>query len=411
MKILHVSHTDQAGGRFTGFYMGQYAKDCDIQMLVWEKTSELTNVHQINYSRNRTMVQKCLNNVAEKLTIEDFSGLSGRFIQKLECFKNADIVHFHLIHNGNFFSPLSFSKLSKLKPIVWTIHDPWAMTGDCIYPFECDKWQSGCKISCPHPREDRPLAKISPRYKYKLKTQAYKSADLNLIVASSWMEQMVKKSPLLNKFPLYKIPFGIDESLFYDRNKAECRKRLGIEAGTNVIAFRDVGLEIDRFKGLKYLKEALQIYSPQGPTTLLILQDGRGFMDLADKYNIKRTGWIDGEDLAAAYGAADIFLMPSIQEAFGLSAVEAMACGTPVVCFTGTSLPDVIEAPRGGIAVPIADSKELALAISQLLTDKTLLDKVSQQARQIVLEKYRITQYIDSHLDLYTKLIAEHAKK
>jgi len=80
---------------------------------------------------------------------------------------------------------------------------------------------------------------------------------------------------------------------------------------------------------------------------LLILQDGKGFSALSPKYGVVTPGWIDGEDLAIALSAADVFVMPSIQEAFGLMAVEAMACGTPVIVFDGTALPGVIMLRSG----------------------------------------------------------------
>ena len=111
---------------------------------------------------------------------------------------------------------------------------------------------------------------------------------------------------------------------------------------------------------------------------------------------------------AVALSAADVFLMPSIQEAFGLMAVEAMACGTPVIVFEGTALPSVIRAPHGGLAVPARDSVALAGAIKRLLDDDDLRSELGGQARQIAEREYAFPLYIQRHLSLYEEVIERH---
>lgn len=226
------------------------------------------------------------------------------------------------------------------------------------------------------------------------------------------MQDRVQRSPLLRDFPCHLIPFGIDLETFRPRPKAECRKKLGIWPEQKVIVFRDNGLHSDRFKGMRWLMEALQMYEPQDPTCLLILQDGRAFRTLWPKYSVITPGWIDGEQLALALSAADVFLMPSIQEAFGLMAVESMACGTPVVVFEGTALPDVIKAkaPQSGLVVPLRDSVALAGAIKRLLEDDNLRDGVGRQARQIAEREYALPLYAQRHVSLYQDVIERHRR-
>ena len=164
------------------------------------------------------------------------------------------------------------------------------------------------------------------------------------------------------------------------------------------------------YKGISFLLEALEIYVPNKPTTLLILENGKCFHLLSSKYNILTLGWLDGEELAVALSAADIFLMPSIQESFGLMAVEAMATGTPVVVFEGTSLPEIIKAPLGGLAVKAKNSKALADAIQELLDNDVLRDKLSKQARLIAEQEYSFPLYVDRHISLYEDVIKSHKK-
>ena len=131
---------------------------------------------------------------------------------------------------------------------------------------------------------------------------------------------------------------------------------------------------------------------------------------MSPKYSVITPGWIDGKDVAVALSAADVFVMPSIQEAFGMMAVESMACGTPVITFDGTSLPEVIKAPLGGLVVPTKDSAALAGAIHKLLKDDELRDRLGKQARQIAEQEYSFTFYIEQHVNLYEAVIERHKR-
>ena len=137
----------------------------------------------------------------------------------------------------------------------------------------------------------------------------------------------------------------------------------------------------------------------------------KSFSRVMAKVQCDHAGWIDGEELAVALSAADVFLMPSTQESFGLMAVESMACGTPVLVFEGTALPDIIKAPQGGLAVPAKNSEALACAIRQLLEDDALKDKLGRQARQIAEREYAFALYCQRHVELYQNAIAQHTQE
>lgn len=410
MNILHISNTDLIGGRFNGYYMQQSPdKTCNVEMAVWNRTTSSPYVHQMP-PQNSVLRFFALNimRLCGLAGLDGLTGSGGWCLPEYDYFKRADVVHLHLIHNYTNFSILSLPMLSRIKPIVWTIHDPWATTGGCEHSFECDRWLTGCAPSCPHPRRRSPFQNYMPSLHWKIKKMVYQRADVTLIVASQWMQDRIERSPLLRHLPCHQIPFGIDLEVFRPRSKTGSRRELGIPLEGKIIAFRDVGLGSDRFKGLRWLMEALKIYEPQEPTTLLIFQDGKGFKVLSPKYSVITTGWIDGEDIAVALSAADVFVMPSIQETFGLMAVEAMACGTPVIVFEGTSLPDVIKSPLGGLAVPARDSVALAGAIKQLLENDDLRNELGRQARQIAEREYSFPLYVQRHIKLYEEVIERH---
>lgn len=410
MNILHINYSDLVGGRFTGYYMQQSLDNSyNVEMAVWNKSSQSSHVHLIPPSNPilRFVADKTMK-LSSRLGLDGLIGTGGWILPNYDFFKKADIIHLHLIHGFSNFSILSLPKLCRLKPIVWTLHDPWAMTGGCEHSFECNRWLTGCSPQCPHPRCTSLFQHSAPYLHWRIKKKVYQQVNLTLVVASQWMQDRISRSPLLHHLPCHCIPFGIDLDIFKPKSKTECRKKLGIPSSHKVIAFRDSGLKTDKFKGLRWLLEALKIYEPKEPTTLLIFEDGKGFNDLSLKYNVILKGWVDGEDLVDGLSAADVFLMPSIQESFGLMAVEAMACGTPVIVFEGTALPSVIKAPHGGIAVPTKDSIALANAIKLLLEDNELRKKLSEQARLIAESDYTFTNYVQSHINLYKKVIEQH---
>ena len=412
MNILHINNTDLAGGRFNGYYMKQSLdKSFNVEMVVWNKKSQNSNVHQ-SPPDHPVLRFFALNieRIGVRLGFDGLTGIIGWILPFQDYFKRADIIHLHQIHNHPNFSILSLPMLTRKKPVIWTIHDPWAITGGCEHSFECNRWLNGCKPRCPHPRRKSLFRNYTPFLHWKIKKLVYQRSNLNLVVASKWMKDRVERSPLLRHLPCHHIPFGIDLEVFKPRSKADCRKKLGIPLGHKVIAFRDIAQssKMSGYKGISYLMEALKRYNPIEPTTLLIFENGKGFRILSPKYSILTPGWIDGENLVIALSAADIFLMPSIQEAFGLMAVESMACGTPVIVFEGTALPDVIKAPLGGLAVPAKDSRALAEAVKQLLENDELRFKLGKQARQIAEREYSFSQYVNRHISLYDKAIEQH---
>jgi glycosyltransferase involved in cell wall biosynthesis len=414
MNILHINNTDLAGGRFNGFYMKQSLdKSFNVEMVVWNKESLNSNVHR-SPPKNPLLRFITLNimRISARLGFDGLAGFSGWVLPYKGYFKRADVIHLHLIHNHPNFSILSLPMLSRKKPVVWTIHDPWAMTGGCEHSFECNRWMTGCKPRCPHPRIKSLFRKYTPFLQWKIKKSIFQQSNLTLVVASKWMKDRIERSPLLSHLPCHLIPFGIDLQVFKPLSKVECRKKLGISSEYKVIAFRGIGIgqssKMWDYKGIDYLIEALKIYDPKVPTVLLIFENGNAFQLFSPKYSLLTPGWIDGEDLVTALSAADLFLMPSIQEAFGLMAIEAMACGTPVIVFEGTSLPDVIKAPLGGLAVPAKDSFALAKVIKLLMENDEQRISIGKQARIIAESEYSIPLYIQRHISLYNEVIDQH---
>jgi glycosyltransferase involved in cell wall biosynthesis len=127
---------------------------------------------------------------------------------------------------------------------------------------------------------------------------------------------------------------------------------------------------------------------------------------LSRKFKFVHLGWVDNDDaIATALSAADLFVMPSIAETFGMMAIESMACGTPVIVFEGTSLPEVVRSPHAGVAVPLGDSGALANVIQVVLQDRLRRQSLVENGLELVAREYKQETYIQRHLDLYNSLL------
>jgi D-inositol-3-phosphate glycosyltransferase len=196
------------------------------------------------------------------------------------------------------------------------------------------------------------------------------------------------------------IPPGVDIELFQPRSGAACRAKLGIAPDERVVLF--VG-RIDPIKGIDTLIDAAEIMVSRGsiepaPTFLIVggdlSADGTLVGPLADvadsierrgiEASFRLVGSQPQDQLPVFYAAADVVAVPSRYESFGLVAVEALACGKPVVASRVGGLRFTIDEGTTGFLVKPQSPQALAEALEQILTDETLRAAMSAAARPSV---------------------------
>lgn len=407
MRVLQVGNTDIYGKRFNGHFLhhllrqnGIFSKHC-----VWRKTSKDADTFQLIDCDSR-IVLRILQFVEWHFSVQS---LLFPFSFKLlfnNCFLQADVVHYHLIHAANF-SFLSFPFLSRLKPSVWTLHDPWAFTGHCTTPYDCEKWMSGCG-NCPRIWDHFPMKNDHSAFMWQMKKTIYSLSKLDLVVASKWMFDRVRKSPLLSMFDLHFIPFGLDLNLFKPIDPTKAKQRLGVFPGSKVLCFRATDLVC---KGMDFIKDCLRRLKSDYPICLLTF-DQRGAIDeFRGKFQIIDLGWVDDVSFQVeALNAVDLFLMPSLSDSFGMMAMEAMACGKPVLTFEGTAIPEVIFAPEGGVTVPSGDSDALFKELSNLLKNDSRRLQLGEKALRLAQNHYNCSVHLKRMLELYKMVIQKRGK-
>lgn len=402
MNILHVNNLDLRGRRFNGYDMCISAQElghCANQFVIC-KESKSPFVFSMDCFLD---LHGNLVNIQKKFSLHNMLIPHAKVLVNLPFFLNADIVHYHLVHN-NIFAIQDFPMLTNKKPAVWTWHDPWALTGHCIHPLDCDGWKSAC-ASCPHLDWEFPLNEDTAGINWKIKNRCYANLDVDIVVSSDFMMDIAKRSPLGQLFPrIHKIPFGINLNDFSKSSYESARARFKIPKDNFVVAFRN---EENPYKGVKYIIEALNSIEKKDGVSVLTIGSANLPCNIKMAFHSIELGWQNNQDLLSDfYSACDVFLMPSVAESFGMMAVEAMASSRPVVCFEGTALPSVTFAPYCGVAVPQGGSDMLRITIERLRHNPKERRTRGELGHKIACEHYSFKDYVRSHLELYEEVIS-----
>lgn len=409
LKIVHYNNIDLTGGRFNGHDMQMALNEMGIETKQFTIDQEGKNPNTILISNqcNRTLNRTLYSELENDASMHGLVYPYGWELLEHPDFISSDVAHYHLIHN-NILSLLSFPDLCAAKPSVWTLHDPWVLSGHCIYSCGCEKWKDGCE-QCDKLDMHFEMKFDKAAQMWHIKKELYKRLDVDIVVASEYMKGLVQQSPLTAHFErVHLIPFGIDLQTFTKKeDKSLLRKRLSIPENAFVMMFRS---DPGKFKGLDHIKSMLNQLKPSKQVVLLTVGKEGLLAKYQFKYKIKEYGWIHDERLLSElYAACDVFLMPSTAEAFGLMAIEAMASERPIIVTEGTSLPSVTFAPDCGIAIQQGNGREFADAIQRLMNSPEECESRGRLGRKLAEKHYRFEDYVQQHLELYREILERRA--
>ena len=315
-----------------------------------------------------------------------------RLIEKIKEY-NPDIIHLHNIHGYYIDIEILFNYLAAAdKPIVWTLHDCWAFTGHCAHftTAACDQWKTGCY--CCQFKKSYPSSILLNRSKQnwkKKKTLFTSVKNMMLVTPSEWLAGLVGES-FLEKYPIKAIPNGINLDAFKP-TKSNFREKYGLQ---NKKVILGVATAWSERKGLNEFKELASLLDEDYKVVLLGL-NAEQINDLPQNIlGLPATDTL--EELAGIYTEADVFVNAGKEETMGLTTVEAMACGTPVVVSNLTAVPEVVT-PDGGIVL-----EELTAEAIKNGIEKALTTTFNTRANA---EKYEKKQQYLKYLDLYKRII------
>ena len=289
-------------------------------------------------------------------------GATEKLIKQIKEY-DPDIIHLHNLHGYYINVPMLFDYLKEAdKPVVWTLHDCWAYTGHCCYysMAGCDKWKlTGC-TKCPQKKAyPASIFKDNSSKNFSEKNQMFHSVkNLHLVCVSKWLDNELRAS-FLKDIPSRVIYNGIDTSVF---KPSSGNFRIKYDVGDKRIVL-GVASTWDTRKGLADFIGLSKILDERYKIVLVGLNDKQK-ASLPD--NMIGIGRTDGpKELAEIYSASNVLFNASVEETFGLPNVESLACGTPVVAYNCTGIPETMMENDGYIVEP-HDLKTVALKIGEI---------------------------------------------
>ena len=298
-----------------------------------------------------------------------------------EGIRNADIIHLHWVA-GMLFSPALLTAMSG-KKVIWTLQDENAFTGGCHYTGDCRAFETQCR-DCrllKAPGQDDASARC-----FALKKRIYPLLNPSFVALSARLAEKAKAGALLKGYPIMAILPPLDTERFQPpRDRFVLRGKLGLPEDDFIILSGCENLENPR-KNVKALFDALSLLSEEHPNlSVTIMLYGYGQPPELG-FPSRHFGYLENEaDLEELYGAADLFVHTSLQDALGLTLCEAQACGTPTLCFDVGGCPETMLPGETGFLAAETNAKALAEKLREIIENRDNLGGMRTAARSFAL--------------------------
>lgn len=410
MKILIVNLSDTDGGAARAAYRLHKAlltESVNSKMLVQNKfTDDFTVLGPV------LKIEKEINNLRpgfDRLPVRFYKNRINtvfspswlpfsRVVTKINNM-NPDIVHLHWICDGM----IRIEDLVKIKAqIVWSLHDNWAFTGGCHVKWSCEKYKEKCG-ACPQlssNKEDDLSRKI-----WKRKHKAYSGiSNLTIVALSQWMVNCAKESSLLFDKEIKYLPNPIFTDLFKPFNKKKAKELWNLSNEKKIILFGAKNALVDINKGFKEFNEALKNIKDQDIE--IVVFGSSGLKD--SEQSVVKTHYLgdlsDDISLITLYNAADLLVVPSLQENLSNSIMEALSCSTPVAAFNIGGNSDMIEHQKNGYLAKPLDAIDLANGIEWILNSPDY-EKFCTNAREKILREFDRRVVVKKYIELYKEIL------
>lgn len=416
MKIIHLNTFHSEGGAAkASTRLHESLLNCGVNShyLTQGGKFEISNMHSVYRNSYLRPIKSRLRSRLDSIPILAYpqkkntpwnagwlNGEVNSIIQKQE----ADIVHVHWVGSGF----MSLDDLSRIRQkTVYTLHDSWMFTGGCHVIGECKNFESFC-TRCPQLGSKRGCDLSSSGFQKRL--NIFKKLKPTFIAPSSWMFTQAKSSYLLRDMDIRVIPNGVDTNIFCPQSKNTAREFFGLSPTKKIIMFGANSIGNDVNKGFDDFLEILPLISnsinKKNVEFVVFGRVSEEVKTICMQQSIKSIGKVtDEKNLALLYSAADLVCVPSIQESFGLIALEAMSCGVPVVAYKTSGLMDIVANGITGFLATPFDKNDFAKKIIQILKDSQLEKKMSIEARLRAVNLFDLKNIAISHLRIYENLL------
>jgi glycosyltransferase involved in cell wall biosynthesis len=417
VKIAHVSTYDIAGGAARAAYRlhrGLLSLGHESRVLALYKTSSDPTVLQfvppmdlptrLRRRVKRRLLQRSEREIAARPGNSTFfsDDRSQHGADALRRSPASDILNLHWVANFVDYRAL-FEELPRGLPMVWTFHDMNSFTGGCHYDEGCGKFRERCG-ACPQLGSFVPGDLSSQVWSRKREAFSSNGAQqLHIVTPSRWLADEVAKSSLLSGRAATVIPYGVDTATFQPRDRRLAREKYGLPLGAKTVLFV-ADSAVEKRKGLSLLSETLQTLKEAPDLWLLAVGRGASSFHLGPRMvTVDYVG--DEMALSFVYSAADIFVLPSLQDNLPNTALEALACGVPTVAFDVGGLRDIIQDGHTGYLVGRADIQALGAAINAVLQGADQRARMAGECRSKALAEYTLELQARRYVALYRNLL------
>jgi glycosyltransferase involved in cell wall biosynthesis len=413
VNICFVNTTDLIGGAERcsfDLHRGLRARGHKTSLVVGRRLSEDPDVYPCHYpmwdAKARTLLHL--------LGFTDTMLVTPLRVIRQSLFRDADVVNIHNMH-GCFWNFWTVPILARSKHVVLTLHDEWLYTGDCVYTYDCDRWQHKCG-SCPQmANEFRPDlgGRDLTRFNLELKRAALRVSRpdrVHLVSPSHWLAAQVAKTPL-RRFPVSVIPNGVDPGSFQPRDRRQAKASFNVPEDRFCFLFLAANLTDPR-KGVARLTAAIQEFGLPQKSVLLLA--GRGSEELARTLAnpaVISAGYLSGiERISDCYAAADCMLLLSDADNLPYAAIEAAASGCPVIALGVGGIPEVV---LDGVTGRILSQSSKPGALSAAMADFAQIspeawNEMSRRSRIHARQNFSDHSFIQGYEGLFTGIVEKH---
>ncbi len=419
MKILHLSTDDFSGGASRAAYRLHTALldngiDSNLRVLFHQTANDKV----VAGKGPRTVIEKVKARLLKKLyeysekkfktdnlILHSFGQVSAGVVNEINN-SDADVVNLHWV--SNFLSIEDIGNLKK--PIVWTLHDMWAFCGGEHYVND----QDAPRFKMGYLSDNRPASESGPdlnRQAWESKKKYWANQRFNIVTPGHWMAQCAKESVLLNDATITVVPNPLElEHLWRPIPKDFARRVLGLDQDKKYVLSGSAGGS-PNIKGEDLLESAMKKVAESDSDSIELLVFGK-YQPAGYVESLYKTHWLgpvrDDSVMRLIYSAADVMVVPSRQDNLPNTAVEAHACGTPVVAFNIGGLPDIVEQKQSGWLAPAFDTDNLAEGVLWVLSSQSRWDQLSTTARKIAQERFSTKAVTEQYMRVYENALLKY---
>jgi len=307
--------------------------------------------------------------------INKTSILSENLVQMVEDF---DLINLHW--TARLLSIENIATLTQLrKPVVITIRDMLPLTGGCHYFHGCDRWMTDCS-------DCQQIPSTYSNYPHNVlheKREHYNFSNLTIVTLSNHTREIVERAPYFKDCRLEVIPNSIETDVFKPHDKVKMRRHFNLPQDRKIIGF--VPSFSSEVKGYREVTEAFNLLLSEVEAPFVMLVGNETPATKSIRLDKKNMGYVEDKfELARIYSAADVVVVPSLEETFSNTTAEAISCGVPVVGFKTGAIPDLVIDGKTGYTYEVGDVIGLSDGLKQVLSGPSMGNACRAHAEEML---------------------------